>query len=1279
MDVFMSNLPPDLTDGQLKNVLSPLIGELGIGVWACQKQRRKRIGTITFLHPHDGEKFLRQHGELETGLYNTNGQPRMRPRLTIMSALVYCKKSTRDCDPFMLKSLQKDVHDLRDHEKETPPEADGHLNVVFQATTLMCGYYDYNQAGHLAFSPEVQWQLAGGIAKFLKNGLVITFGSSTPSEFRVEIPYRIINAILSSTKPTSLTLTLWEPPRFFEVTRPDSILQVFRDLRIRPGNNGFLSTPQKPPRSRLVALPGGVGNHTEIVGQCLVYQICTIPNDFHHKVQKLRHNDILSISPYNFPPRALANPTFADGLKAFQNTIQKSVTALKFEILFQVQGLVQNGYLLPWTGRDLLIRLQQDSKKTEPASPKGNYSTNETARQHSISGLAIKKLFSQIPFPGPDIESSCFNTDELIEFLRDYESEIRLGLSMELMSEKARNNLTMVYKVQVTPTSVSLHGPEPEAKNRILRKFEDNTDYLVRVQFCDEDGQDIFFNAKVSNEVVYDRFLKFLNTGTQVGGRRYNFLGFSHSSLRSHSAWFMAPFMHQGQLQTYFTIIADLGKFSQIYSPARCAARIGQAFSETPLAISLEEHGIQWYVVDDIRSKNNQRIFTDGVGWISEDVMRAIQAAFPQHTEATCFQIRWGGAKGMLALDARKKGNAFAVRPSMVKFESKDTANLEICDMANKPIPLVLNRQMIKILEDMAVPNDWFFKEQNKELNRLRRITATTFNTAAFLKRQKIAEKIGLARLMRRLDSLEIDYKNDRFLCSVVEAVILRELRLLKHKARIPIEQGVTLFGIVDETRFLEEGEVYVTFDKTDLIDTDFLILDGYEMIITRSPALHPGDIQLATNRIPPTGHPLLMLRNCIVFSQRGNRDLPSQLSGGDLDGDIYNAIWDQYAVRNCKRVFDPADYPLVKPREINREVERPDMTAFFVEFMKTDNLGLIATKHMILADQRHAGTVDADCTLLAQLHSTSVDYSKTGVPVDMSLLSNIKGNRFRPDFLAPAPPTHLQNRTDIMFDAPTQPAADADEEEDTGPRYRYYLSDKILGQLYRAIDERKIWNENVKINRKKADGSQVWNSFISYVTEECEAKLGGATWAHCVEDAWNIRRSYEDAITSACIDYSEHVSMSITELEVFTGNIFNKSGVQTRRQRDSSLKLKDEFDRIAAWIEALIRKRSIPGLTAEQDDEGDSYTESTTNDDAELTPLELSIACLHVGCIREEGRRNTGWNSRQSNGEGHLSFKVVAACCLVKELDIAIKRAEIQAGARLIGGGYVGVSGRTS
>jgi hypothetical protein len=142
-------------------------------------------------------------------------------------------------------------------------------------------------------------------------------------------------------------------------------------------------------------------------------------------------------------------------------------------------------------------------------------------------------------------------------------------------------------------------------------------------------------------------------------------------------------------------------------------------------------------------------------------------------------------------------------------------------------------------------------------------------------------------------------------------------------------------------------------------------------------------------------------------------------------------------------------------------------------------------------------------------MHSTGVDYSKTGIPVDMLQLSQVKSNRYRPDFLAPAPPTNIRNRTEIIFEAPTAPAAMLDEDDDDeGPRHLFYRSDKILGQLYRAIDEKKIWNENVHIDIKNIVGPEVWDGLLAYVTEECEAKLQGVSWDRYVGEAWNIRRA---------------------------------------------------------------------------------------------------------------------------------------------------------------------------
>lgn len=382
---------------------------------------------------------------------------------------------------------------------------------------------------------------------------------------------------------------------------------------------------------------------------------------------------------------------------------------------------------------------------------------------------------------------------------------------------------------------------------------------------------------------------------------------------------------------------------------------------------------------------------------MSPEVNHRIWDVIPQSKAApTAFQIRLRSSKGMLALDSTLRGLIVRIRPSMTKYESTDEANLEICDMASEPIPLVLNRQMVKILEDMGVDPNWFLDMQNIELKRLREVTANPYSVADFLRRKKVGEGIRVHRLFTQAANMNIDWRKDSFLCSIVEAMVLRDLRLLKHKARIPIAMGITLFGIMDETGFLQENQVYVTYDFSRARNRYEPPPDEGPLIVTRSPALHPGDVQLPYNVIPPEGHPLRELTNVIVFSRNGDRDLPSQLSGGDLDGDIYNIIWDPLAMP--QQVFPPADYPRVDALDLGREVTQGDMANFFVDFIRQDCLGVIATRHMIMADQMEEGTLHEDCLKLAQLHSTAVDFSKSGKGVELGELPKSNNWKFRPD-----------------------------------------------------------------------------------------------------------------------------------------------------------------------------------------------------------------------------------------------------------------------------------------
>lgn len=325
----------------------------------------------------------------------------------------------------------------------------------------------------------------------------------------------------------------------------------------------------------------------------------------------------------------------------------------------------------------------------------------------------------------------------------------------------------------------------------------------------------------------------------------------------------------------------------------------------------------------------------------------------------------------MISLDTRLEGEALLLRRSMIKFTGSHASDIEICGSASRPLPMYLNRQYIKIMEDLGVDPGVFMELQNAAVERLRRTTLSAVNAASFLERELVGKKARVPWFIRKLHSIEFEFLEDPFLRGTVELAVLSQLRDLKHRSRIFVEQGVTLYGIMDETDTLAEGEIHCRTDKEVIIG---------QVTITRAPALHPGDIQVANAVDVPDESPLNALHNCVVFSQRGQRDLPSQLSGGDLDGDTYSVIYDPRLIP--PRVVEPADYPRVAPKDIGRPVTRKDMTDFFIDFMENDQLGRIATIHTQLADRKDGGTQHPDCITLAEMHSTAVDFSKTGIPV---------------------------------------------------------------------------------------------------------------------------------------------------------------------------------------------------------------------------------------------------------------------------------------------------------
>jgi len=343
----------------------------------------------------------------------------------------------------------------------------------------------------------------------------------------------------------------------------------------------------------------------------------------------------------------------------------------------------------------------------------------------------------------------------------------------------------------------------------------------------------------------------------------------------------------------------------------------------------------------------------------------------------------------MISLDTRLTGKQLRLRESMIKFTGSPSDEIEICGTNARPLPFKLNRQVIKILEDLKIPAVAFERLQEDAVRKLQS-SATTSSAIEFICVNLPDSATKLPALLKALAQIDIDVTEDNFLRDILGALLQIQLREIKYRSRIHVPGAVTLYGICDETGFLEAGEVYVTFheDKSQ----KQRCLQG-AVVVTRSPALHPGDVQVVTAVSPPDYSSLWHLHNCVVFSQKGQRDLPSMLSGGDLDGDLYNIIYDCNLIpENTEK---PASYSAARPMDIGRAVTVDDMTRFFVDFMQNDQLGRIATLHQVLADD-DLGTRSADCLELASLHSTAVDFSKTGVPVSQCPLVKRYSNSFR-------------------------------------------------------------------------------------------------------------------------------------------------------------------------------------------------------------------------------------------------------------------------------------------
>lgn len=1202
MEVIVRNLHDQVTEKQVDSFFRNVFEKLGLKTYVCQKLKGRNMATITILDVNKARQFLKMHGQTEPGAKGFHAVPK---KLFHMGKPINCSVSNKSPDEFLLRSLKKEESDRYAasqskkpkivHGREDENHRPGNRNRrAFDISSLKCGQWDYVGAD-LAFVTYSQERKKGRMI-FGPRSLLIKLWPQDPDTplQQIEFSYDSVQSMTMGSKTNpSITFSLSEAPKLFESLKANILEVALQSLAIRNGRQVFT-------RRRITALSK---EHETVVSSCLCYRIMLSNTADIAGVRALRHYPEIPDS-ISWDTSAVMRTPFTAQMTALHSALSTRYGNLTFDLKFQMQKLAQNGYLSPAKVVELLAVVSRHAKE----------------RDVRVVTQSVQTLFGQIPFAGPTTEASDLCLERLTQMLVENQESIIRGETYLPNLADQYDHIASVHKAMVTPTGVYLDGPEPEVKNRVLRKYSNFPNYFLSVSFLDEDGEPLRLDRQTSGEDIYHgRFKSVLQGVVNIAGRGFEFLGFSHSSLRAQTCWYMAPFTIGGSLIYAPAVIKDLGDFRLIRSPAKCAARIGQAFSQTFSSIYIPPEAI--ISIPDV--ERNDRTFSDGVGTCSTEVLEKIWREYPQARglKPTIYQVRFMGAKGVISHDPRLQGSALCLRPSMIKFEGTKVSDIEICGAAFKPLPMFLNRQLIKILEDLHVPDKAFLKLQADAVEKLRMTTVSPINAATFMDRNSIGKPARTPWLIRKLWDIGLSFTHDDFLRNSVELAVLVQLRELKHRSRIRVERGVTLYGIMDESGFLQEGEIYCYTHN----ETGPKLLTG-PVVITRSPALHPGDVQCVTAVDVPADNPLRALHNVVVFSSHGQRDLPSQLSGGDLDGDLYNVIYDDTLYP--KRLSEPADYPTATPIDIGRPVERSDMTDFFIRFMENDNLGLIATLHQILADQSLAGTFDPLCIRVAGMHSTAVDYSKTGIPV--KFLDLPRYPKARPDFQAPGPRVLVEKNINFEEeDLSTSPDEDDELNEAASygpPKLRYYESQKVLGKLYREIDEHKFFeaiqeqSRMPSINRGKVRSlaDAVWN----YVCE----KTALIQWEHYESWARDVRDSYEDNLVDTMFQYSTHPAHFVSEIEVFSGNILGKNGGQSKRQREFSKTMKEKHDRDMEYTVLCITRGDGDG------------------DNGRAEALERSIACLYVACLPDRVKRK--------KIGALVSFVWIAAAVCLKEVE---------------------------
>jgi len=278
----------------------------------------------------------------------------------------------------------------------------------------------------------------------------------------------------------------------------------------------------------------------------------------------------------------------------------------------------------------------------------------------------------------------------------------------------------------------------------------------------------------------------------------------------------------------------------------------------------------------------------------------------------------------------------------------------------------------VLLLHALDITAEVLLKKQSDFLSFLQAVSdgdvRSTFQFLSFINRFDLGERL----LLEGIGPIS----------STVRYLVQGEYRKMlnrrkEQRCRIMIPKSRLLFGVCDPSKAtdvatkLKPGTCFLRITEYNSGQSRTLI--NTDVLVTRNPCLHPGDLQ----KFRAVDNPKLShLVDCIVFPTTGKRPSADLMSGGDLDGDKFIVIWDSEIMPRV--VSEPAVYPPITEQISFSPVSNDDRAEHFARYSNT-SLAVIKDLHLRWA--RLNGPMSPECQQINRLFSLSIDGSTVRVP----------------------------------------------------------------------------------------------------------------------------------------------------------------------------------------------------------------------------------------------------------------------------------------------------------